>query len=225
MPNTKRKILLGAANAMIQVYKHLLQRTCQFHFGEKLAKVFESSEPVIFAIIHQDFLLSYPLLLKYASGRRFCSLSSLSKDGEIAAYFMEHLGIKAVRGSSSREGLKGFLEMARMIRDEGYSVIFPCDGPRRPYGRVQPGVAMLSSITGIPIYILRTQAKHQIVLEKSPPKLFMPRPFSEITAMEIGPIQIERRCTKENLKKYQAELQQDFDKLIRQTENYFKTQK
>jgi lysophospholipid acyltransferase (LPLAT)-like uncharacterized protein len=223
--NTKKRILLGAINPLIQVYKQLLQRTCQYNFDETLATVLESSEPVIFAILHQDCLLSFSLLSKYAAGRRFCSLSSLSKDGEIAAYFMEHLGIKAVRGSSSREGLKGFLEMARLIREEGYSVIFPSDGPRRPYGRVQPGAAMLSSITGIPVYILRTQAKHQIVLEKTPPKLFIPRPFSEIRAMEIGPIQIERRCTKENLKKYQAELQQDFDKLIRQTENYFKTQK
>lgn len=221
--NPRQRIFLAAVNPLIQVYKHLLQRTCQFNFDEELARVFESSEPVIFTILHQDCLLSYSLLLKYAAGRRFCSLTSLSKDGEIAAYFMEHIGIKAVRGSSSREGLKGFLEMARLIREEGYSVIFPCDGPRRPYGRVQPGALMLSSITGIPVYLLRLQAKHQIILERTPPRLFIPRPFSEMKAMEIGPIQVKRRCTKENLKKYQAELQQNFDKLIRQTENYFKT--
>ncbi len=222
MPNIKSKLLFGAVNAFAQSYQHLLQKTCIYQPSETLIAVLKSKEPVIIAILHQDAITTYSYLLKYASGKRFCSLASLSKDGEIAAYLMEHMGIKTVRGSSSREGLKGFLKMGRMVRDEGYSVIFPCDGPRKPYGIIKPGAAMLASLTGVPIYLVRTRAKHHIVLESTPPKIFFPRPFSKIVVLETGPIQVKRRCTKETLRQYQAELQRGFDKLVRQADDYFK---
>jgi len=225
MPDIKRKLLLGAVNLSCQVYRHLLQKSCTFQPTEKLSAVLKSKEPVIFAILHQDVLTTYPFLHTYVANKRFCSLASLSKDGEFAAYIMEKLGITTVRGSSSRQGIKGFLELVRLVKEENYSVIFPCDGPRRPYGKVQPGVAMLSSMTRVPIYLLRTRARHQIILEESPPKLFIPRPFSDITAQEIGPIQIERRCSKEAFERHQAKLQQTFETLIKQVDDHFNHQK
>ncbi len=82
---------------------------------------------------------------------------------------------------------------------------------------------MLASITGVPIYLLRTRAKHHTVLESTPPKIFLPRPFSEVTVLETGPIQVKRRCKKEKLEQYRAELQRDFDKLILQADDYFKS--
>jgi lysophospholipid acyltransferase (LPLAT)-like uncharacterized protein len=223
MRNVQSRLLFGAVMFFIRVYNYLLQKTCVFHPSEKLAAVLKSPEPVIIAILHQDSLSTYPFLLKHAPDKHFCSLTSLSKDGELAAYLMENMGVKAVRGSSSREGFKGFLEMSRLIREEEYSVIFPCDGPRRPYGKVQPGAAMLSAITGVPVYILRTRARHQLILEKTPPKIFLPRPFSEIVALETGPIHIKRRCTKEAAAQHQARLQRGFDELIRQADSYFKS--
>lgn len=222
MPNIKSKLLFGAINAFAQGYQHLLQRTCTYLPSQALVAVLKSKEPIIFAILHQDAMTTYSYLLKYASGKRFCSMASLSKDGELAAYLMEHMGIRTVRGSSSREGLRVFLEMGRMVRDEGYSVIFPCDGPRRPYGIVKPGAVMLASLTGVPIYLVRTRAKHHIVLESTPPKVFLPRPFSEITVLETGPIHIRKRCKKKEVEQYRTELQDGFDKLILQADTYFK---
>ena len=228
MPNTKNKLLFGAVNLFAKNYRYLLQNTCTYHLPEKLTAALKSKEPVIIAILHQDAFTSYAYLTKYASGkgssgRRFCSLASLSKDGGLATYLMEQMGIKTIRGSSSREGLRSFLEMGRMVNDEGYSVIFPCDGPRRPYGIVKPGAVMLASLTGVPIYLVRTRAKHHIVLESTPPKVFLPRPFSEITVLEIGPIQVKRRSTKDVIEKYRTELQRGFDKLILQADDYFKS--
>ena len=222
MPDIRSKLLFVAVSAFVKIYCYLLQRTSTFHISDNFTAVLKSSEPIIIATFHQDILTTYPFLLKFAQTRRLCSIASLSKDGELAAYLMELMGIKTVRGSSSREGFRGFLRLVRMVREGGYSVIFPCDGPRRPFGHVQPGVVMLSSITGIPIYILRTRAKNQVVLEKTSPKLLLPRPFSDITALEVGPIQVRKRCTKEVVKEYQAELQRTFKKLIRQADTFFK---
>ncbi len=82
---------------------------------------------------------------------------------------------------------------------------------------------MLAAITGVPIYLVRTRAKHHIFLESSPPKIFLSLPFSQITAMETGPIHVKRRCTKKELEQYRAEIQSDFDKLIIQVDAYFKS--
>lgn len=220
MPKNRSKLQLFAFNTFFQTYHYLIKTTCTFLPSERLIEVLKSPEPVIFATFHQDALTTYPCLLKFGNNRRFCSITSLSRDGELAAYLMEHLGIHVVRGSSSCEGTKGFFEIVRRVREKGESVIFTCDGPRRPFGQVEPGVVMLASFAGIPVYVLRTQANYQAVLEKSPPKYFFPRPFSKIATWEIGPIQIKRGCSKKALKQYQEEVQDNFDKLIQQAQNY-----
>jgi lysophospholipid acyltransferase (LPLAT)-like uncharacterized protein len=214
-------LLHMAVNALARVYHYLLQNTCTFHPNENLASALKSPDPVIVAVFHQDAVTTYLYLLKFGRGRRFCSISSFSKDGGVAAYVMERVGIRTVRGSSSRGGTRGLTEMAKLVKEENYSVILLCDGPRKPFGKIRPGVAMLASITGVPIYIVRSRARHHLVLQETPPKVFLPRPFSEVTAIEAGPVRIKKRCEKEALERYREELQSYADELAARVDAYF----
>ncbi len=74
---------------------------------------------------------------------------SQSADGEFIAQVCRHLGVGVVRGSSSRDGARGLLDM---LREGGAShLALTPDGPRGPRRRVQAGVVMLASCTGLPL--------------------------------------------------------------------------
>ncbi len=75
---------------------------------------------------------------------------SRSADGELTAALFRRLGVRAVRGSSSRGGAaaaRGLIAAARAGRDLG---ITP-DGPRGPARVVQPGATWVARTSGRPL--------------------------------------------------------------------------
>ena len=83
-------------------------------------------------------------------GRRISVMVSQSRDGELIARAVGHLGIDTARGSSSRGGAQGMRELLRQAK-KGSDIAFTPDGPRGPRGEVQPGVLMAAQSTGWPI--------------------------------------------------------------------------
>ena len=77
-------------------------------------------------------------------------LTSLSRDGEYIARVIRRFGFVPVRGSSSRGGQRGLLEMETMVKAGG-AVAFTIDGPRGPRYVAKKGPVMLARLTGIPI--------------------------------------------------------------------------
>ena len=76
-------------------------------------------------------------------------LISRSADGELIGQICRRLGIGVIRGSTSRGGAEGLLEMVRECQDS-HLAITP-DGPRGPRRRLQPGAIFVASHTGLPI--------------------------------------------------------------------------
>jgi hypothetical protein len=76
-------------------------------------------------------------------------LISQHADGEMIAQVCRHLRIGVVRGSTTRGGSKGLLEMLHKAR-HSHLAVTP-DGPRGPRRRVQVGTIFLASHTGLPI--------------------------------------------------------------------------
>ncbi|MCR4414780.1 MAG: lysophospholipid acyltransferase family protein [Thermoguttaceae bacterium] len=100
-------------------------------------------ERFIYAFWHESLLA--PAKIK----TRVKVLVSQSADGEFIALVCKHLGIGVVRGSTTRGGAKGLLDLLREGRD-AHLAITP-DGPRGPRRQVKPGVAFLASHTGLPV--------------------------------------------------------------------------
>lgn len=112
--------------------------------------------------------------------RKFrCSiLISRSFDGELIARTLQLLGFDAVRGSSSRGGAAGLLQMKKVI-EAGLPVVFTADGPRGPIYQTKAGPIKLSQMTGMPIgsfYLLPQSAW----VAKSWDKFLIPKPFSRV---------------------------------------------
>ncbi len=103
-------------------------------------------------------------------------LTSLSRDGEYIARVIRRFGFVPIRGSSSRGGQRGLLEMETMVKAGG-AVAFTIDGPRGPRYVAKKGPVMLARLTGIPITAFYVAIEKRWVL-RTWDTMVIPKPFS-----------------------------------------------
>jgi lysophospholipid acyltransferase (LPLAT)-like uncharacterized protein len=105
-------------------------------------------------------------------------LVSRSFDGELIARTLAMFGFYTVRGSSSRGGVSGLLQLKSVI-DAGKPVVFTADGPRGPIYQTKMGPVKLAQLTAAPIgsfYLLPQRAW----VVNSWDKFLVPKPFSRV---------------------------------------------
>lgn len=112
----------------------------------------EPDGPVIYACLHGDILPS----LLYVRPRRPVLLVSTSPDGEILIRALGTRDFGFVRGQTGPQGARALVEMRRHLA-EGRSIGLAVDGPKGPFGVIQPGVLQLARLASTPIVPLRTQ--------------------------------------------------------------------
>lgn len=177
--------LSGAAAGFIR----LLRSTVRLrHHGDAAQRERERrGEPFILAFWHRHLLL-----MPYAyRGRRISVLVSQSRDGELIARTVAHLGIDSSRGSSSRGGAAGLRSLLRKA-GEGIDIAFTPDGPRGPAGVVQPGVILAAAATGFPIHPVALAATRCRRL-RSWDRFVVPLPLSTVHFVYGEPLRVERR--------------------------------
>jgi len=143
-------------------------------------------------------------------------LTSQSKDGEYIARFLRRFGFGAVRGSSSRGGVKGLVEMIRSMR-RGLPMAFTVDGPRGPRYEAKAGPVLLAQKTGNPILPFSVECRSFRTV-KSWDRLQIPIPFTKALFTYSTPIYVlpEKAGVDEKL----AELQSSLDDLVRSGEEW-----
>ncbi|PKL48068.1 MAG: hypothetical protein CVV42_11235 [Candidatus Riflebacteria bacterium HGW-Riflebacteria-2] len=103
----------------------------------------KDGRPVVIVAWHASLLTSI-----YCHRRRnVVIMTSLSEDGDLITRSLYNIGYKCVRGSSSRGGMRGLLEMMRLLRSGSVGAI-TVDGPRGPRHEVKPGAVLLAQKTG-----------------------------------------------------------------------------
>ncbi len=137
---------------------------------------------LIYACFHQDDLSC----LAFFSNKNICILISQSKDGQILASAVEHMGYQTVRGSSHRGGVAGLLAVMRKVI-EGNKVTIAVDGPKGPIYKVKEGIAAVSEKAKRPIVPIRAHVGSKYIFQKSWNKATLPLPFSKIN-IRIGKI-------------------------------------
>jgi len=114
--------------------------------GETVDELYGKGKRIIIAFWHGRQLMM-PLAYR---GQLASILISQHRDGEIIARIMQSFGFKAIRGSSTRGGLRAIRQLVKAGRDGGDLVVTP-DGPKGPACKVQSGVIYLAKATGLPI--------------------------------------------------------------------------
>lgn len=135
----------------------------------------DEGQMLIISLWHGELFPIATCFGKY--GKRFCVVISQSKDGELITRFVETYDIKAVRGSSSRGGVRALLACKRLMEKENRIGVFTVDGPRGPRHKVKDGIIFLAQRANAKIIPVRAYAKSKKVFN-SWDRFMMPLPFS-----------------------------------------------
>ena len=143
-------------------------------------------------------------------------LTSQSKDGEYIARFLRRFGFGAIRGSSSRGGVKALVEMIRSMR-RGLPMAFTIDGPRGPRYEAKAGPVLLAQKTGNPMLPFSVECKSFRTV-KSWDRLQIPIPFTQALFTYSAPIYVPLEKTAIDEKR--ADLQASLDDLVRRGQKW-----
>ncbi len=108
--------------------------------------------------------------------RNFAVLTSKSLDGEFIARVIRRFGYVPIRGSSSRGGLRGLLELHTFVMSGG-GAAFTIDGPRGPRFVAKKGPVLLARTTGVPITAFYVALEKAWVLNTWD-AMMIPKPFT-----------------------------------------------
>ncbi|MBQ4593585.1 MAG: lysophospholipid acyltransferase family protein [Akkermansia sp.] len=134
-------------------------------------------------------------------------LTSASKDGALLATVAKDYGMRAVRGSSRRRGVAGFMDMLREVKD-GCSMCITPDGPKGPIYKCHPGVIKLASVSGLPIVPARISYSSYWRIKKAWDGFIIPKPFSRVVVHLAKCIEVPADLTSEQQQEYCEKLNQ-----------------
>jgi lysophospholipid acyltransferase (LPLAT)-like uncharacterized protein len=160
-----------------------LSKTIRYEVINKPADDFRC----IFMCWHRDVLLMF----LHRLGSDACAVISASQDGELIAGPVEELGVKTVRGSTTRQGSQAYRAILKMAKERQLAIT--PDGPNGPAKVIQPGVVHIAFMAKIPIITVALQASREWVFN-SWDKFRLPKPFCRITAIYAEPFYINDKA-------------------------------
>jgi len=148
----------------------------------------KKGQPLVIAFWHGELL---PVgCLAHTVSPHFVTFISQSKDGEVIARVLERLGQVAVRGSSTRGGVKALLQAKRIMEKENRMAVFTMDGPRGPRHKAKDGVIFLAQRAGAKIIPVRAFPEKKKVFTKSWDHFVLPMPFTRCPAYIGEPMEV-----------------------------------
>lgn len=174
---------------------------------EPLFRLDEQGKLCVVCLWHNEFFA----LMHIRARLRLSAIVSQSKDGEYLALFLESLGLKVARGSSSRGGLRALVSAARLMKEDRRHCCVTMDGPRGPRHKVKEGAIFLAAhakASLLPIRLFSPRAK----VFNSWDKFRLPLPFSRVYIVLGDPYQVgDETISPEMLKRECAILQAKMD--------------
>jgi len=181
---------------------------------ENVEKVWKQHKRVIYAFWHgRLFALAYT-----HRRQRVGILISQHRDGEFIARIVQRLGMTPVRGSSTKGGAKGVLEMIKA--GQNHDLAITPDGPKGPRYKVQPGAAYLASRAGIPLIPMTNSAKSAWIL-KSWDIFMIPKPFTRVMVLIGQPLWVNPEAEQEELQQAGQKLEEELLALTQKADQYF----
>lgn len=145
---------------------------------EDIAAYTKHDEPVVMVLWHNRLFLAAEIVRRYRKGRVPYALVSASQDGAWLTAFFALVGLRTVRGSSSRFGREAATELVELLR-AGNDIGITPDGPRGPCYEVKPGAIIVPRRTGAPLLLIGGEFSAAWRLG-SWDRFYVPRPFSRV---------------------------------------------
>lgn len=138
----------------------------------------QDPRPTLFVCWHNRLFVIAQGARLYRSSRPLHCLVSASKDGAWLTDFFGHMGLRAVRGSSSRGGREAAAELIQLLR-AGQDVGITPDGPRGPVYVCKPGAITVARRGGARVILIGATFESAWRL-RGWDGFFLPCPFSRV---------------------------------------------
>jgi lysophospholipid acyltransferase (LPLAT)-like uncharacterized protein len=135
-------------------------------------------------------------------------LISQHRDGELITKVARFLGGDAIRGSTTRGGVKAIRAMVQHLK--AASLVITPDGPRGPRRIMQQGAVYVASEVGADIVPLGIHPVNTWRL-KSWDRFALPKPFSKVRVVLGRPITVPAGLERDDMAQYIAECQKGMD--------------
>lgn len=178
-------LLAWSAGALLNAYGQLilLASRLQVRLHPDTAELLEQQRvPVIYALWHCHVF--FMPLLRIHGGRPVSVLLSAHRDAQIVGVAARMRGVNLVAGSSTRGGVRAYLQLLQLLR-EGDSVCITPDGPRGPARQVKPGILHLAQQSGcavVPVGLALSRRRRL----RSWDRTWLPLPFGRVV-FTLGP--------------------------------------
>jgi len=133
-------------------------------------------------------------------------LVSLSRDGAMQARALALLGLRVVRGSSSRGGVRGLAALVRTMRRDHADAAFAVDGPRGPRGLVKGGLVAAAQATGAVLVPMTGRVQRGMVFRRAWDRFALAWPFTRVDVVLGAPIDPGRRDARDAVERSLATL-------------------
>ncbi len=206
-----QRLLLGLASWLVPAILALigctLRVTMSYEEGAIQSIGDRDLHPGIFPFWHRCVLPAAWIFRR----RNLAVLTSRSLDGEYIARVIGRFGFVPVRGSSSRGGQRGLLELHTLVRN-GQGVAFTIDGPRGPRYVAKKGPVLLAQMSGVPITPFYVAVERAWVL-KTWDALMIPKPFSQVLIRVAGKIYVPATADGAAIDGYYDQMQSSLERI------------
>ena len=170
-----RRLLLWPLGLLVDLWCRTLRIETD---DETRALMGRTDGAAIFTLWHNRLFIAAEIYRRFRHGKRLYALVSASKDGAWLAAFFEVVGLRTVRGSSSRFGREALHSLAEKL-EQGEDIGITPDGPRGPCYDLKGGGVILARKTGATTILVGMRFDHAWRLA-SWDRFYLPRPFSRI---------------------------------------------
>ena len=158
-------------------------------------------------------LLIFPLVLRrFFPHRDGAALISASRDGDLLSDAIRRFDYDVVRGSSSKLGATGLLQLSEVLAG-GRDVVITPDGPRGPAYELGPGIIFLAQKTSAAVLPMNMEYS-SCWRVKSWDRFIIPKPFSNVRVIIGEPQHIKPTSTDEDFEAERLHLQNSMMSLV-----------
>ena len=165
----------------------MLGRTLRYDIDDRAGIVGQPVRENYIGALWHNRLLIFPLVLRrFFPNRHGAALISASPDGDLLSNAIHRFNYDVVRGSSSKLGASGLLQLSDVLAG-GRDVVITPDGPRGPAYEIGPGLVFLAQKTGAPVLPINMEYS-SCWRVKSWDRFIIPKPFSKVRVI-IGQLE------------------------------------
>ncbi|MDH3349526.1 MAG: lysophospholipid acyltransferase family protein [Desulfobulbaceae bacterium] len=211
MADIGRRVLIQIIPKFVFLLTYCWFATCRTVITgqEHLTHSFKN-QPVIISSWHYAIIFLFHHLRQFPAA----VMVSTSNDGDYIAELVSIRGLKAVRGSANRRGMRALLELISLVK-QGWNGGLVADGSQGPARKAQAGVILLASKTGRPILPVVWSAKRTVAIN-SWDRTLLPLPFSKVNVEYGEPLFIPPKIDSDQVEEYRIQLEELLNKSYQQ---------